>query len=68
MWGVFWGGGDPLLEAKSHFQNLLTTRSQLSSLIAYWLLVPGDSVSNPGRGENLSSFVFESRSPHSDLV
>ena len=33
-----------------------------SSLVAHRLLVPGDHSSNPGGGENFSSFAFELRS------
>ena len=33
-----------------------------SSLVANWLLVPEVHGSNPGEGENLYSFIFESQS------
>ena len=33
--------------------------SHCSSLKAHWLSVLGDSGSNPGGGEKISSFVFE---------
>ena len=33
-----------------------------SSLVAHWLVVPGDQASNPSGGEKFSFLVFESQS------